>query len=422
MFIDNAIITVKAGNGGDGMVSFRTEKYVPNGGPDGGNGGRGGDVLLVSDISIRTLRDFRYKRKYFAANGEKGGRSKCDGASGDNLVIRLPVGTIIRDEETNRVLVDLNEEGQEYIVARGGHGGRGNTHFVNSVRQAPKFARAGAPGEELNLKIEIKLIADVGLIGFPNVGKSTLLSVISRAKPKIADYHFTTLSPNLGVVEYKDTSFVVADIPGLIEGASKGLGLGHDFLKHIERTKMFIHVIDVSGSEERDPVEDYHKINNELESYLPGLSKRAQVIAANKIDLASPEAIDKLKIEAKKLGVKVFPICAPINEGIDGLLDNVITMLEKLPAPVLFNPEEEEKVYTLDQEELFSVKIEDGIFIVEGKWVENLVDSTNIDDTDSIQYFQRLIRKKGIIDALEAAGVKEYDTVVMHTLEFEFIS
>lgn len=422
MFIDTATIYVKAGNGGNGMVSFHTAKYVPNGGPDGGDGGRGGDVVLIADSSIRTLKDFRYKRKYNAEDGEKGGRKKCNGAYGEPLVIKLPVGTIVKDSETGRILVDLNVEGQKYVVAKGGHGGRGNTRFANSVRQAPNFARAGEPGEEIELKIEIKLIADVGLIGFPNVGKSTLLSVISAAKPKIADYHFTTIEPNLGVVEHKETSFIVADIPGLIEGASEGSGLGHEFLRHIERTRMFIHVIDVSGSEGRDPVEDFRTINRELESYLEGLSGRPQVIAANKTDLADPVMLETLREEAVSRNIKLFPICAPIAMGIDDLLDETVEMINSLPAPVIFDQTVDRKLYTFEDEELFTVEEDNGTYIVKGKWIENLVDSTNFDDIESLQYFQRLLRKKGVIEALESAGVKDDDPVVMHTLEFEYIS
>ncbi len=421
MFIDKATIYVKAGNGGNGMVSFHTAKYVPNGGPDGGDGGKGGDIVLIADSDMRTLKDFRYKRKYAAQDGTKGGRKKCSGPAGSDLEIRLPVGTIVRDSETGRILADLNSEGQRFVAAKGGHGGKGNVHFANSVRQAPNFARAGEPGEDIELIIEIKLIADVGLIGFPNVGKSTLLSVISAARPKIADYHFTTLEPNLGVVDHKGTQFIVADIPGLIEGASEGSGLGHDFLKHIERTRMFIHVLDISGSEGRDPVTDFRTINKELENYQAGLSKRPQIIAANKLDLASPEQLTAVLNEAESKGVKVFPICAPIAQGIEKLLDETAEMVRELPAHVLFDPSVKRRVYTLEDEELFTIEVEDGVYNVRGNWITNLVDSTNFDDTESLQYFQRLLRKKGVIDALESAGIKEDDPVVMHTLEFEYI-
>lgn len=421
MFIDSAKISVKAGNGGNGMASFRTEKYVPNGGPDGGDGGKGGDIILYADTSIRTLQDFRYKRKYAAGNGDGGGRRRCSGEAGKSLEIRLPVGTIVKDADTGRTIVDLFAEGQRFIVARGGHGGRGNIHFANSVRQAPNFARAGLPGEDFNLQIEIKLLADVGLIGFPNVGKSTLLSVISSAKPKIADYHFTTIEPNLGVVDFHGDQFVVADIPGLIEGAGEGHGLGHEFLKHIERTRMFIHVIDVSGCEDRDPVSDFHTIMKELETYQEGLSARPQVIAANKTDLASEEQIAGLRAVADQYGMKFFPICAPIKSGIDELMNEVARMVSTLPPTVLYDPNVKNRVYTMESEDLFTIEVVDGVYHVDGKWIVNVVDSTNFDDTESVQYFQRLLRKKGVIDALDALGIKDDDLVVMHTLEFEYL-
>jgi len=421
LFIDSAKITVKSGNGGNGMVSFHTEKYVPNGGPDGGDGGKGGDVIFYAAERIRTLQDFRYKRKYEADDGEKGKRRKCNGAGAKNLEVELPVGTVIKDAATGRIIADLCEPGQQFVAARGGRGGKGNIHFVNSVRQAPNFARAGEAGEEFELDIELKVLADVGLIGFPNVGKSTLLSVISSAKPKIADYHFTTLQPNLGVVVFKGTSFVVADIPGLIEGASEGAGLGHDFLKHIERTKMFVHVIDVSGSEGRNPLEDYEKINNELKSYDEKLLDRPQIIAANKIDLASDTDVEEFINVMKKNGHEVFPICAPINSGVEKLIARVAEMTEKLPSTILYENIGENVVYEMEKEELFTIEVIDGRYHIKGKWSDNLVESTNFDDTLSIQYFQRILRKKGIIDALEKKGINEGDTVVMHTLEFEFI-
>jgi GTPase len=421
LFIDSATISVKAGNGGNGMVSFRTEKYVPNGGPDGGDGGKGGDIILYADNSIRTLQDFRYKRRYAAGDGERGGRRRCSGEAGKSLEIGLPVGTVVKDAESGRLIVDLSSEGERFVVARGGHGGRGNIHFANSVRQAPNFARAGEPGEEFNLQIEIKLLADVGLIGYPNVGKSTLLSVISSAKPKIADYHFTTIEPNLGVVDFFGDQFVVADIPGLIEGASEGHGLGHEFLKHIERTRMFIHVVDVSGSEGRDPVRDFHTIMNELEGYQEGLSGRPQVLAANKSDLATEEQIASLRAEAEKASIPFFLICAPINSGVPELMQEVGRLVSTLPPTILYDPNVKNRVYSLEQEDLFTIEVIDNVYHVEGKWVVNLVDSTNFDDVESVQYFQRLLRKKGVIDALEAQGIQDDDLVVMHTLEFEYM-
>ncbi|MDD2374658.1 MAG: GTPase ObgE [Eubacteriales bacterium] len=421
MFIDSARIYVRAGNGGNGMVSFHTEKYVPNGGPDGGDGGRGGSVVFYADDNRSTLQDFRFKRKYSAEDGEKGGRRKCYGKSGTDLVLPVPVGTIIKDADTGRVLADLTEPGQKAIIAKGGRGGKGNIHFANSVRQAPNFARAGEPGEEFNLLVELKLLADVGLVGYPNVGKSTLLSVITAAKPKIADYPFTTIEPNLGVVAVDDTSFVVADIPGLIEGAHTGLGLGLAFLRHIERTRMLIHVIDVSGSEDRDPVGDFDNINAELEAYHPGLSERPQVIALNKIDMVDEDELERVSMALREQGYDVFPMCAAINEQVKPLVEYVAAKLQTIPQTVLTEQVEESALFKYEEEELFTVAVEDGVYRVKGNWIENLVDSTNFDDSESLQYFQRLIRKKGVIDALERAGVKEGDLVALHDLEFEFI-
>lgn len=421
MFIDSATISVKAGNGGNGMVSFRTEKYVPNGGPDGGDGGRGGHVIFYADDGIRTLQDFRYKKSYIANDGGKGLRRRSSGLSANDLRIALPVGTIVKDSTTGQLIVDLNEAGQEFIVAKGGRGGKGNMNFANSIRQAPNFARAGQPGEEFILQIELKLLADVGLIGFPNVGKSTLLSVVSAAKPKIADYHFTTIEPNLGVVSVGGDSFVIADIPGLIEGASAGLGLGHEFLKHIERTRLFIHVIDVAGSEGRDPIEDYNAIEKELLSYQDKLLQRPQIIAANKMDLASTEQIERFTKAMEDKGLRVFPISAPIHEGVEELMNYTASLLKTLPQTILFDEIKGRVIYKLEEEALYTVEVIDGEYHVKGKWIDNLVESTNFDDSDSIQYFQRLLRKKGVIDALEAKGIQEDDLVVMHTLEFEFM-
>lgn len=421
MFIDSATISVKAGNGGNGMVSFRTEKYVPNGGPDGGDGGKGGHVIFYADEGIRTLQDFRYKKSYVAQNGDKGQRRRSSGLAGKNLRIALPVGTIVKDAEKGNLIFDFCEAGQEFIVARGGRGGKGNMNFANSIRQAPNFARAGQPGDELILQIELKLLADVGLVGLPNVGKSTLLSVVSAAKPKIADYHFTTIEPNLGVVSVGGDSFVLADIPGLIEGASTGLGLGHEFLKHIERTRLFIHVIDVSGSEGRDPIDDFNTIQNELKSFQEKLILRPQIIAANKVDLTPPEKVVEFTKVMEEKGYRVFPICAPIHEGVDELMQYAAALLKTLPQTILFDEIKERVVYKLEEESLFNIEIINKAYHVTGKWIDNLVESTNFDDTESVQYFQRLLRKKGIIDALEAKGIQEEDLVVMHTLEFEFM-
>ncbi len=421
MFIDSAKIYVKAGSGGNGMVSFHTEKYVPNGGPDGGNGGRGGNVIFYADEGLGTLQDFRYKRKYAAQDGEKGGRRRMAGRKGEDLRIRVPIGTLIKDADSGRILADLTEKGQEIVIASGGRGGAGNVSFANSVRQAPNFARAGEPGEEFNLQIELKLLADVGLVGFPNVGKSTLLSMISAAHPKIADYPFTTLEPQLGVVSVNDSSFVIADIPGLIEGAHEGQGLGLDFLKHIERTRMIVHVLDASGHAGRDPLADFDQINAELTAFSEQLAERPQVVALNMIDMAELDALDALQNSLEERGYKVFRICAPINEGLQDLVNYLAEQVSKLPQTILIEPIEDIVKYTYEQEALFDIEQVDGVYRVTGSWIENLVESTNFDDPESLQYFQRLIRRKGVIDALEKAGVQEGDPVALHDLEFEFI-
>lgn len=421
MFIDHAKIYVKAGDGGNGAVSFHREKYITNGGPDGGDGGKGGDVIFYSTEDISTLHNFRFKHKFVAEDGGKGLARKMYGRGAEDLRIPVPVGTMIYDEETGKLICDLAEDGQEVIVAKGGRGGQGNIHFSNSVRQAPNFARAGIPGEEFNLKIELKLLADVGLIGFPNVGKSTLLSVISSARPKIADYHFTTIEPILGVVTVDDYSFVAADIPGIIEGASSGAGLGHDFLRHIERTRLLIHVVDVSGCEGRSPIEDFDKINSELSLFNPLLASRPQIIAANKIDQTSEADLEAFVKEMTGRGYQVYPISAAIAEGTKALTEATARMLQTLPKPVLAVVTKEETLYKYEPEELFTIEKNNDVYAVVGPWVKNLVDSTNFDDSDSLQYFQRIIRKKGIIDALKKAGIKEGDTVSMYSLEFEYI-
>lgn len=421
MFIDSAKIYVRAGNGGNGMVSFHTAKYVPNGGPDGGSGGRGGSVIFYADENKTTLQDFRFKRKYAAEDGQKGGRRNMSGQAGEDLRLPVPVGTIIKDSETGRVLADFTEPDQTAVIARGGRGGAGNALFANSVRQAPNFARAGEPGEEYNLQVELKLLADVGLVGFPNVGKSTLLSVVSAARPKIADYAFTTLEPNLGVVVIDDYHFVMADIPGLIEGAHTGAGLGLDFLKHIERTRMLVHVLDASGSEGRDPLHDFDVINEELESYHPGLSDRPQVVALNKIDMVDEAVLGELKSILEARGYPVFAMIAAINEGVWPLVQHVAAQLQTLPKTILTETVDAHKVYQYEPEDLFSVRKDQGVYRVEGAWIKHLVASTNFDDTESLQYFQRLIRKKGVVDALEAAGVAEGDLVALDDFEFEYI-
>ncbi|MBC7088380.1 MAG: GTPase ObgE [Tissierellales bacterium] len=423
MFIDVAKIYVKAGNGGNGIVSWRREKYEPSGGPYGGDGGRGGSVILVADEGIRTLMDYRYKRSYYAQNGEDGKTKKQFGKDGKDTILKVPVGTIVKDEKTKKVIVDLKKPGDTFVIAKGGRGGRGNAKFATSTRQAPGFAEPGTPGEERNIILELKLLADVGLIGYPNVGKSTLLSVISRAKPKIANYHFTTLKPNLGVVSLgEDKSFVVADIPGLIEGASTGIGLGHDFLRHVERTRVLVHVLDASGSEGRNPIDDFYKINAELFEYNEKLREKVQIIAANKTDLpSSNEWVEKIKSEFENQGIKVFEISAATNKGIDKLLYAIWDTLAEIP--VNYDTFDEEFI----EEELFEddkilVYKENNKFIVEGKSIERLMQSTYMDDYDSLRYFQDTLRKKGIVDKLVELGIKEGDSVFICGYEFEFFN
>ena len=421
MFIDEAKIQVRAGNGGNGMVSFHTAKYVPNGGPDGGDGGRGGSVVFVADPGMNTLQAFRFKRKFVAEDGEKGGRRQQYGHGGKDLRIAVPVGTVVRDLESGRILADFTEAGQEIVIAHGGRGGKGNIHFANSIRQAPNFARAGEPGESFDLVVELKLLADVGLVGFPNVGKSTLLSVISAARPKIADYPFTTIEPNLGVCVVDDFSFVVADIPGLIEGASEGLGLGHDFLRHVERTRLLIHVVDASGQEGRDPLADFDQINRELEAFNTTLASRPQIVALNKIDDTDPGKLASLKQTLTDRGYSVFPICAPIGEGVPDLLKKTAELVRTLPPTLISEPVSAETVYRFEEEALFKIERDGAVFVVTGNWIAGLVNSTNFDDSESLQYFQRLLRKKGVIAALEKAGVAEGDLIRLHDAEFEFL-
>lgn len=423
MFIDKAKIYVKAGDGGEGRISFRREKYVPNGGPDGGDGGDGGDIVFIVDENMRTLMDFRYKRKHVAKNGEMGGVNNSSGKGADDLYIKVPAGTILRDTETGALLGDLKNPGDKVIVARGGKGGQGNQHFATPTRQAPRFAQPGEPGQERWIEMELKLLADVGLVGFPNVGKSTFLSIVTSAKPKIANYHFTTLVPNLGVVDLGNgRSFVIADIPGLIEGAHSGVGLGHDFLRHVERTKVLVHLLDTSGLEGRDPLEDFSKINEELKLYSEKLVNKPQIVACNKMDIPEAEAnYSRVAEELREKGYDVFPISAATREGISPLMDRVYNLLEKLKD--VEEPVEEivDLVYHSNtSDKLFTVRKENGVFIVEGKLVEQLLASVNLDDNDSIKYFQKVLRKRGIVDELRQLGVKDGDTVKMRDLEFEY--
>lgn len=423
MFIDKAKIYVKAGNGGEGRISFRREKYVPNGGPDGGDGGDGGDIVFIVDENMRTLMDFRYKRKHIAQNGEMGGVNNSSGKGAEDLYIKVPAGTILRDAETGALLGDLKNPGSKVIAARGGKGGKGNQHFATPTRQAPRFAQPGEPGPERWIEMELKLLADVGLVGFPNVGKSTFLSIVTSAKPKIANYHFTTLVPNLGVVDLGDgRSFVIADIPGLIEGAHSGVGLGHDFLRHVERTKVLVHLLDTSGLEGRDPLEDFNKINEELKLYSEKLISKPQIVACNKMDIPGAEAnYGRVAEGLREKGYEVFPISAATREGISPLMDRVYNLLEKLKD--VEEPVEEmvDMVYHCNtSDKLFTVRKENGEFIVEGRLVEQLLASVNLDDNDSIKYFQKVLRKRGIVDELRQLGVKDGDTVKMLDLEFEY--
>ena len=422
MFTDYTKIIIKSGNGGDGAITFRREKYVAAGGPDGGDGGRGGNIYFRVDPNANTLIDFRFTKKFKAQNGENGSGSNRYGKAGEDLYIDVPIGTIIKDVETGKVVADLSKEGQEELVLKGGRGGKGNSHFATATRQVPRFAQAGEEGEEKEVILELKLLADVGLVGFPSVGKSTLLSVVSKARPQIADYHFTTIVPNLGVVQVKDgRSFVMADLPGLIEGASQGKGLGHQFLRHIERCRVIVHIIDMSGSEGRDPYEDYVTINKELGEYEYRLLERPQIIVANKMD--GDEAEENLKKFKEKLGdQKVFPIIAPIHEGIDAVLYAVADALET--APDFFNQEEEQErvLYTYKEEEKpFTIHNKgNGVWEVTGKKVERLVQMASFTTDDGFQRFALQIRNMGIDDALREAGCEDGDTVRLYDFEFEF--
>ncbi|MDI9513491.1 MAG: GTPase ObgE [Clostridiaceae bacterium] len=424
MFFDVAEVYLKAGDGGNGTVSFRREKYIPNGGPDGGDGGNGGNIIFEVDMGLRTLVDFRYKRKYVAQNGERGGGKNCSGRSGQDLVVRVPLGTLVKDKETGRILADLSREGQEEIIVRGGKGGWGNQHFATPTRQAPNFARNGTPGEERMVVLELKLLADVGLIGFPNVGKSTLLSVVSAARPKIADYHFTTLTPNLGVVSLGEgASFVMADIPGLIEGAHEGAGLGHQFLRHIERTRLLIHVVDISEADGRDAISDVDVINRELEKYNPELSKRPQIIAANKVDaLTDMSRLERFKCEMEGRGYRVFALSAATKKGVDELIRYAYERLKEIPEVILFDPSYREAVVEVQEEEPpFTVTRENDIFVVEGPWVQKILGSVNLNDRESLQYFQRAVKNIGVIEELEKKGIQEGNTVRMGEIEFDYI-
>ncbi len=422
MFKDTSKIFIQAGKGGDGAVTFHREKYVAAGGPDGGDGGNGGNVVAVADKNVSTLLDFRYKKKYVAQDGGNGRDGRRSGKNGEDLLIKFPCGTVIRDSESGKVICDLKNDGDRFIIAKGGNGGWGNSHFATATRQTPKFAKSGLPGDEREITLELKLIADVGLLGFPNVGKSTFLSVVSDARPKIANYHFTTLVPNLGVVKVGEgNSFVIADIPGIIEGAHEGVGLGHDFLRHVERTRILLHFVDVSGCEGRDPVEDVHIINNELVRYSEKLAEKPQVIIANKMDIPSfNENYEKFKAAMEDEGYTVMAISAAAHMGIQDVINYTSRLLAQLPE----DEEDDYDYLDLDEErkdDSIEITIDNGVYIVEGMYVRKIVGSTNFDDYESLQYFQRALRKSGIIDMLEAKGINEGDTVHMYGVEFDYI-
>ncbi len=422
MFIDVAKIFIKAGDGGDGAVAFHREKYVAAGGPDGGDGGKGGNVLFQADSNLSTLADFRYKRKYTAQRGENGRGGRCSGKSAPDLVIKVPRGTLVKDADTGRVIADIWDS-EPQLIAKGGRGGWGNTHFATPSRQTPRFAKPGLPGQAFNVQLELKLLADVGLVGFPNVGKSTLVSVVSEAKPNIANYHFTTLTPVLGVVSLGEgRSFVMADIPGLIEGAWEGRGLGHQFLRHVERCRMLVHIVDVAGSEGRDPREDFRVINEELKKFNPELAGRPMLVAGNKCDLAEEEQVEGFRRFVEDQGYRFFPIIAPINEQVDALLNAISAELAQLPPILRYQPEpvELQPIEELNRDRV-NVTRQEGIYTVEAPWLERIMLSVDFDDSESLQYFQRVLIQTGVIDALREAGCDEGDTVDIYGLEFDFV-
>lgn len=427
MFVDKAKIYIRSGKGGDGHVSFRRELFVPAGGPDGGDGGKGGDVIFEVDPGLNTLMDFRHIRKYCAGDGKEGGKKRCHGADGEDIIIKVPEGTVIKDEATGLVIADMSHGNNRETILKGGRGGKGNMNYATPTMQAPKYAQPGQKALELNVILEMKMIADVGLVGFPNVGKSTFLSRVTNAKPKIANYHFTTLNPNLGVVDMEGgKGFVIADIPGIIEGASEGVGLGHEFLRHIERTKVIIHIVDAAGVEGRDPIVDIHTINNELEQYNPELLKRPQVIAANKIDALyeqeNDDAIILLKEEFEPQGIKVFPISAVSGKGIKELLYAVSEMLQNVDdTPVVFEREFfPENVVSTEPYSVSKSEEEEGVYIVEGPRIERMLGYTNLESEKGFDFFQKFLKTNGILDELEALGIQEGDTVRMYYLEFDY--
>lgn len=424
MFVDKVKIRIKAGNGGDGAVSFHREKYVAAGGPDGGDGGRGGNVVFVVDDGLSSLIDFRFKHKFIAENGENGSGNRCTGKSADDLIVKVPRGTLIRETESGRIMADMSDD-EPHILAAGGRGGKGNQHFATSTRQIPRFAKPGFPGEEFEVTLELKLLADVGLVGFPNVGKSTLISVVSAAKPKIANYHFTTLTPVLGVVRLDDErSFVMADIPGLIEGASEGVGLGHEFLRHVERCRLIVHVLDAAGSEGRDPIGDFEKINQELANFSEQLAECPQIVAANKSDLATEEQLAALRSYMEERGLPFFVISAATTEGTKPLMNAIAETLAGLPPVKVYEAQpisQEEFLRKVTNRKDFRIEVEDGVYYVDAVWLEPILRTVNMEDYSSLQYFQRVLRSSGIIGKLEEMGIEEGDTVNLYGLEFDFV-
>ena len=422
MFIDKATIKIKAGDGGNGAIAFHREKFVNAGGPDGGDGGKGGDIVFLVDDNLSTLADFKYKRKYKAANGADGQGGRRNGRKAEDLIIKVPRGTVVREKESGVIMADMSSD-EPFIAAKGGRGGWGNSHFATATRQTPRFAKGGAPGEEWEVVLELKLLADVGLLGFPNVGKSSFISVVSQAKPIIADYHFTTITPVLGVVSMGEgSSFVIADIPGLIEGASEGVGLGHAFLRHVDRCRMLVHIVDVAGSEGRDPIEDFEKINLELERFNPELAERPQIVAANKIDLATDEQRETFKAYIEEKGYEYFEMCAPILEGTKEVIDAVAAKLATLPPVVRYEQEEIPlDMLVKKQNTGFTITVEDDVYIVEAEWLIKILCRTDLDDYESLQYFQRVLISSGIINALREKGINEGDIVSIYDYEFEFM-
>lgn len=425
MFADRANIYIRSGKGGNGHVSFRRELYVPNGGPDGGDGGRGGDVIFAVDEGMNTLADYRHKRKYKAGDGQEGGKRRCHGADGQDIVLKVPPGTIIKEKETGKVILDMSNKTEPVALLKGGRGGKGNQHYATAVMQAPKYAQPGGKCQELEVTLELKVIADVGLVGFPNVGKSTFLSRVTNARPKIANYHFTTLNPNLGVVDLAGgKGFVIADIPGIIEGASEGVGLGFEFLRHIERTKVMIHLVDAASVEGRDPIADIHAINQELEKYNPEILKRPQVIAANKIDAMTPEdretVTDLLSEEFGKEGIEVYPISAVTGEGVKELLWHVSRLLDELPEGATEFEQEYDLTFEEEEGSITVANPEEGLFTVEGPKVERMLGYTNLESERGFDFFQKFLKQNGVVKELEALGIQEGDTVKLYDLEFDY--